>query len=199
MKLLVLNIKENSELLRELNREYVTENFIVQIEDIVNLLVDELNLDFNMIYTSNLNGELYKAFIFVIDKIFLDNVFKYIALRNINIFIHLINNNTFNMDLYVNPFYTKQITDIVLKYINANEEDIYSITNIINNKLSEIINNIYMNNNRFLNPVLLNLFNSLHDSLGYINIKYYKFELDQFNRPMLIYSEKETNAFIHSQ
>jgi hypothetical protein len=186
----VLNIRENSELLKELFREYITESFVTQVKDIMYAVINKFNINFDIQHLSSLNIELLKTSIFIINKILLDNIFRYIVIKNINRFVHLINNNTFYMDIYINPFYTKQLIDVILKYINLDENEIVSITHILNNKLLNIINQIYIDNSRFLNPVLLNLFNSLYDSLGFINVNYYKFELDQFNRPILIYSEK---------
>ena len=197
MKLLVLNIKENSELLQELNRHCITDSFSGSIENLLSSMICEFDLDDNVIFTSGLSGELYRPFLLVMDKIILDNLFKYMVYNKVDNFINLINNNTLHMDLYINHFYTNQLIEVIEKHLNFTDEEKFSVEFIVKSKLQEILTNIYVYNTGLLNPVLMKLFDSLYDSVGHINFNYYKFELDQYHRPMIFYNEKETNASFH--
>ncbi len=199
MKLLVLNVNENSELLQELRREYVKDTFAGYVENMLSRLICEFDLDDNLVFTSGLSGDLYKNILFVVDKILLDNIFKYIVCKNVNNFINLVNNNIFHMDVYINHFYTRQLIEVIEKHLNFNDEEKDSVEAIIRYKLQEIIHNFYTYNTRFVNPVLMRLFDSLYDSVGHINFNYYKFELDQYNRPMIFYTEKGVHESFYNQ
>lgn len=197
MKLLILNIKENSELLKELGRHYVADTYTSSIEQLIKRMSSEFELDRNLIQMSGLTGDLYKSFLLVIDKVILHNIFKYMVDKDINKFINLVNNNTLHMDIHITHFYLNQLIEVVEKHLNLTEDEKYSLERILEFNLQKIINEMYVNNTRFLNPVLIKLFDSLCGSVGHINFSYYKFELDQYQRPMIFYNEKESNACLH--
>lgn len=196
MNLLVLNTNENSNLLNILYREYITDRFSEQVHNTIVTIQEELNADKEIISLLIDTIDFYKTYVYVIDKIFLDNVFKYAVFRDTDTFIRLINNNTFSMDININPFYINQLVDVILKHINLTEEEVITVTYIITSSVMNIISQVYQNNAKFINYTLLNIFNYFFEFLGHINPKYYKFELDKFYRPILIYLERDKDEFV---
>ena len=199
MRLALLNTNENIELIRELNRDYIKDTYGTYMQAMIFDIACELGMDTNQIHDSDLYKEFCASSVKIINKILLDNVLRYIQTNNISTFVNLLNNNLLSHDIHVNIFYSAQMVEIFKKYINATEEEHNSIAYIINNYLYIIINNIYGANKENYNNILLRLLDSIHTCLGSIQIKYFKVELDTYNRPMLFYTEKENNEIFYHQ
>lgn len=193
MKLALLTNNENQELFQELKREYISENYEQYLQLIMYDISQELQTDMFTMSDSDFHKELRCTAIIIINKIWLDNVMKYITHSGINTFVSLIERGMLGQDTFVNLFYARQITDIVSKYFKVNAEELDTITDILTNRLHWIINNMYCSNPGRYNEILIRVLNNIYFVVRNIQFKYYKFELDQFYRPMLFYTEKDNN------
>ena len=193
MKLALLTNNENQELFQELKREYISENYEQYLQLIMYDISQELQIDMFTMSDSDFHKELRCTAIIIINKIWLDNVMKYITHSGIKTFVSLIERGMLGQDTFVNLFYARQITDIVSKYFKVNAEELDTITDILTNRLHWIINNMYCSNPGRYNEILIRVLNNIYFVVRNIQFKYYKFELDQFYRPMLFYTEKDNN------
>lgn len=134
-------------------------------------------------------GKLSRAFLLVLNKVVLDNMFRHVLARNASMFMHLVSNRTFSHDLFVNPFYTAQI----LEELGLEYEDKTEVENFLSKRIQWYLANLYAKHHDEINQVMLRMFEWMYHSLGYLNIRYYKFELLNWSRPMLIYMESEIN------
>ena len=177
MKVAFLSTKENVELQKALKMEYVRLDYVCFVNDILFRMNN---------HDATTTIKLCDELLFILNKILLDNIFRYIANRIPNNFLFLLSNNTFSKDIYVNPFYVSQIIDSTGLYI----EDKTELENIITSKLQVYIDRIYMTNTDCLNILIMNVFDVMYRNLQHINISYYKFELMNYQQPILLYSEQ---------
>lgn len=176
MKVAFLPIEENKKLLQELKTEYVKIDYACFVND---LLFKLNNRD------PNLTMVLCNELVFIINKIFLDNIFRHVANKTYYDLIRLVNNNFFSKDIYINPFYLSQITE----HLNINPLDIDEVSNMIKDELMRYIDRIYFNNLNNLNMNIICTFELMHNSFGHLNFSIFKFELMNYCQPMLIYEE----------
>lgn len=141
----------------------------------VNDIVFKLNVNFDKHY------ELRNNLFFIINKIFLDNIFKHVAYKSVDNIMHLINNKNFSKDMYINTFYISQLLDILFIY----EEDACEIENFINKSLYSYIDKIYLDNVDEINKTILDIFEDMYNNFGSCNVNYYKFELYNNYKPIL--------------
>lgn len=193
MKLALLTSNENGELFEELRRETIMETYNTYVEMILFDISHELQTDLVSMLNTNLHTELRNTVIVIINKVWLDNVMKYITNSGIHTFMTLVQRGMLGQDTYVNLFYARQIADIIPKHINVTSEELDSVTDILTNRLAFIINNMYMSNMNRYNEILVRVLNNIYLIVANIRFKYYKFELDQYFRPILLYTEKDPN------
>lgn len=193
MKLALLSNNENYELYEELKREFISESYYQHVEMILFDICQELQTDMSTIKDSDFHREATQTVILIINKVILDNVFKYITQSSISTFISLAERGMLGQDIFVNLFYARQISDILKKYFNVNEEELDSITSVLTDRLRYIINTMYCNNVSRYNEVIFRLLTNIHDIIRNIRFKYYKIELDQYYRPLIFYTEKDNN------
>jgi len=198
MKLALMSNNENVELYHELRREFITDTYKRYLDLIVSDICQELQTDISITTNSDFYKELCHTVIITINKVWLDNLLKYITHSNVHTFTTLIDRQMLGQDIFVNLFYTRQITNIVTKYVNLDTEELDSVTNILSNRLHWIINNMYVVNSNRYNEILVRIMNNIYLIVGNIQFKYYKFELDQYFRPVLIYIEKEPNETFYT-
>ena len=105
----------------------------------------------------------------------------------------LVERQMLGQDMFVNLFYARQISDLLGKYFNVTPEELDSVTDILTNRLAWVIGNMYSGNSNRYNEVLVRVMNNIYLIVANIRFKYYKFELDQYFRPLLLYTEKEPN------
>ncbi len=199
MKLALMSNNENLELFQELKREYVSETYENYVKTIMYDICHELQTDMETMIGSDFHNELRLVAITVINKIWLDNVMKYITNSGVSTFVSLTERSMLGQDAFVNLFYARQISDILAKHFNVNAEELDSITDILTNRLHWIISTMYSSNTNRYNEILFRVLNNIYQMVRNIRFKYYKFELDQFYRPLLFYTEKENNEAFYNQ
>jgi len=179
-KFLILPYEENVELQKILVEEYDSYNFAISICELLQVAKCD--------YTKQ--AEITRVFLYTINKIILDNLVRYVVNKDTNRFITLLNNNTFQHDLYVNPIYLDHINSIMIQdNMYQPEIERCTIKAIINN----IINMIHRTTDR-IKQVLFNLFNCIEKFLGNIYIKYYRVEVVNSYAPAIIL-EGEYSAY----
>lgn len=189
----------NHELYQELKREFISETYEQYLKLIMFDICQELQTDITTMHDSDFHKELRQVTITIINKIWLDNVMKYITGSNISNFISLVQNNQLWQDIFVNCFYASQISEVLAKYFNINAEELDSVTDIVIVRLQHIMTDMYCRNAMQYNQVLMRLFQAVYDLVRNICFKYYKFELDQYCRPLLFYSERNMNEAFYPQ
>lgn len=189
----------NHELYQELKREFISETYEHYLNLIMFDICQELQTDITTMKDSEFHRELRQVTIMIINKIWLDNVMKYITSSNINSFISLVQNGQLWQDIFVNCFYAGQISEVLVKYFNVNTEELYSVTDIVIVRLQNIMTDMYCRNMQQYNQVLMRLFQAVYDLVRNICFKYYKFELDQYYRPLLFYTERNMNEAFYPQ
>ena len=175
LNMALLPAKENKKLQMELRREYITESYSFFINDILSFL--------NNIDKSVVDITSHEVFL-VLNKILLDNTFKYIVDKTPELFIKHIVNNTFSKDIYIRPYY---VLDVLEKF-NLCFEDRVDLEFIVNRKIQQYINYIYTSNASSYNICLTNLFEIMYQNFHYIDIIKYKFELYNDIQPILLYT-----------
>lgn len=170
--------KENIDIQNELKFEYIKLEYLCFINEMLFQLNNKEQANIQQLATN-----VY----YVVNKILLDNLFKYIATRTPDKFIWLINNGTFCEDIYINSFYTKQ----VLERLDIEIADEGGAESIIRRMIEGYIRRIYAANTKRINAALLTMFDSMHAYFYYLNISYYKFEIVNNNQPVLFYAERE--------
>lgn len=189
----------NHELYQELKREFISETYEQYLSFIMFDICQELETDITTMQNSDFHRELRQITITIINKIWLDNVMKYITGSNINSFITLVQNGQLWQDIFVNCFYASQISELLSKHFNINAEELNSVTDIVIVRLQRIMADMYCRNTCQYDQVLMRLFQAVYDLVRNICFKYYKFELDQYYRPLLFYSERNTNEAFYPQ
>lgn len=168
--------RENIQIQKCLNVEYNKLDYLCFVNELI----------FNINSNGNKTNLAVNELLFIMNKIILDNIFKYVIYNNKNLLINLLSNRNFTKDVYINPFYTGQI----LELSEAIYEDKTEIENLLNKKISKYMDEIYLRNCDNLNMSIFDMFNFMENHLKYIPISYYKFELANTVKPILIYSEK---------
>lgn len=190
MKLALLTNNENIELYQELKREFIKDSYEQYLKFIMYDICQELQTDITTLIDSDFHKELRQTVIIIINKIWLDNIMRYITSSGVHTFMTLIERQMLGQDMFVNLFYARQVTDIISKYFIVGADELDSITDILSNRLHWVIDNMYTANSNQYNEVLVRIMNNIYLLVGSIKFKYYKFELDQYFRPLLFYTEK---------
>lgn len=176
MNLAFLSDKENRALQKALKLEYARLDYVC----FVNELLFRMNNS-----NASIAVSMCDDFLFILNKILLDNIFRYVANRNMHGFMILLANGTFSKDIHINPFYVAQIIESTGIYI----EDKTELENELTRRLQIYIDQIYMSNREGMNPPLMEVFESMTRNLYHLNIQYYKFELMNYVQPILMYTE----------
>ena len=186
MKAFYLSERENTVLQKQLKTEYVQMDYLVFVN----------NLMFMMQSNYTQTPYVRDSLLFVLNKIFLDNLFLHVIQKSADRFCTLIRNKTFGHDIHIRPFYTAQIFEA------ANIpplEDTTEIENAVNKRLYQYVRTLYANNTDALNVSLMEMFEYLYTHFHYLDVSHYKFELMNFRQPILLLSEKCNDVLAHSQ
>jgi hypothetical protein len=174
-----LTAKENRELQQALKLQYARLDYVCFVNE---LLFSVNNSNSSVAIT------MCDDLLFVLNKILLDNIFRYVVAKNTHGFMFLLAHGTFGKDIYINPFYVAQVLESTGVYIS--DEDKTEIENKIIQKLQLYIDDMYSTNTDSLNVPLLGMFEVMFNNLQHINIGYYKFELMNYVQPILLYTER---------
>lgn len=185
MQAAFLSAQENRELQQALKLEYARLDYVC----FVNELLFSMNKSDASIAVS-----MCDELLFILNKILLDNIFRYIANKAAHDFMVLLAHRTFSKDIYINPFYVNQIIDSTGLYI----EDKTELENILTYKLQVYIDEMYCKNAESLNIPLMGVFDVMYRNLQHINIAYYKFELMNYVQPILLYTERQYENYLYS-
>lgn len=164
-------------------KEYIKLDFICFVNELLFHAANKSDRDIELIA---------KNIVYVINKVLLDNVFKYITYKTPDKFIQLINNKNFSKDIDISIFYIKQVFE------KTNIDLDYETEHIINKKLIQYIDRLYTNNTEFFNEKLIGIFDYMYRHFGYLDVSYYKFELYELRQPMLLLHEKPNEAPSHN-
>ena len=180
-----LTVKENRELQQTLKLEYARLDYVC--------FVNELLFSMN---TSDASIAVWICddLLFMLNKILLDNIFRFIAMKIPHNFMVLLAHRTFSKDIYINPFYVNQIIEATGLYI----EDKTEIENMIIRRLQLYIDEMYTKNAESMNVSLLASFDVMYRNLQHLNIGYYKFELMNYVQPILLYTERQHENYLYS-
>jgi hypothetical protein len=132
---------------------------------------------------------------FILNKVILDNVFRYVLSKNTHHFLALLAHRTFSKDIYINPFYISQV--IECSKVQLPEEDKTEIENLIRYRLQHYIDDIYTTNSESINVCLLDIFEMLTCNLGHLNVSYYKFELMDYRKPIILYTLRQNENYLY--
>jgi len=161
---LILPYKENIELQKLLMYEKNTLEYLVTIRDLMFLTNNNEPTIFNKISVN---------FLYTVNNILLDNITRYVVTKNSNRFITLLNNNTLLDDLYINPVYLEQLSDVLVK----DEIDRFEIERLISERLLNYIKMAYRNTLYVIKEVIFNLYTCIEKFLSNIYIRYYRVEV----------------------
>lgn len=185
LQMAFLSQKENRELQKSLKLEYARLDYVCFVNE---LLFSMNNSD------SSRAIMMCDELLFVLNKILLDNIFRYVADKRAHDFMVLLAHRTFSKDIYVNPFYVNQIIECT----GIQLEDKTELENTITRKLQVYIDQIYTTNAESMNIPLLAVFETMFLNLQHINIGYYKFELMNYVQPILLYAERQYENYLYS-
>jgi len=190
MRMLVLQHEYNKKLFNELKLEFIKTEYMYFVNRLFNLLELNISEDSDMAKEINYNTLL------IVNKIILDNLFNYGINNDAITFTHLIQNKLITKNLYIKHTYIEEIIIILKKYLIINEIDKHEIEIFINKNLLSFIDIMYVSNVDKYNIIFIELFYKFNTEMSFMNVGYFRFEIDHFYRPILIFSEKEQNACI---
>lgn len=170
--------KENIDILKELRHEYITTDFLCFVNE-VNFFIsgDANNIE-------RLSSQIF----YVMDKVILDNIFKYVANKQPEIFLHHVSNNLFSKDIYISNFYISQI----LQLSNIHPDHWFEFENGVRLMLFNYIDGFMtVNFHRYQVPIM-QMFEVMLNNFLHMSLLHYKFELVNNIKPMLLFTEKET-------
>jgi len=187
LKAAFLSEEDNIALQIELKVEYIKLDYLCFIEELVAIM----NADQSS--TKCLANEM----IYILNKIILDNIFKHVREKTPNIILNQIANRVFSSDLIVNNFYVNQILEAVniLFYKEEDLIDKYELENILSKKVYIYLNYLYDNNKGNIDNATIKLFEYMNSNFHFLDIFYYKFELMDFRKPILLYTERNRHVF----
>jgi hypothetical protein len=123
----------------------------------------------------------------VINKILLDNIFKHVIERSTHRLVSLLTNHTFHHDLFINTFYTNQILELV----SVAPEDQCEVEHHLIRMLHGYLNRLYTTNRDNLDESIFTTYEYMNNHFQYLDISYYKFELADTVKPILLYTERK--------
>lgn len=177
--------QENRELQKALKIEYAKLDYVC----FVNELLFRMNNS-----NASIAMTMCNDFLFILNKVLLDNIFRYVATKDTHKFMTLLAHGTFSKDMYVSPFYVNQIIEASGIYL----EDKTELENEIVRRLQVYIDDIYTKHVETLNIQLLAMFESMWRNFQHLNIAYFKFELMNYVQPILLYTEYENENYLYS-
>lgn len=161
-------------------KAYPTMSYICMVNDMM----------FHLQVDPNLCKAVLDATFNVMNKVILDNIYKYVNHNRADWLLHHVNHKTFMMDAHINVFYINQILEEAHIFI----EDKTEVENYLARHLSRYLQEIYLANADRLNICILGLYEALTEKVGHLDCSYYKFELVNHHQPVLLYSERSTDA-----
>lgn len=185
MQAAFLSHKENRELQKALKLEYARLDYVCFVNE---LLFRMNNSD------ASVAVSMCDDLLFILNKVLLDNIFRYVAEKRTHDFMALLAHRTFSKDIYINPFYVSQIIESTGLYI----EDKTELENHITRRLQLYIDQIYTTNAETMNVPLMGVFEAMFLNLQHLNIGYYKFELMNWVQPILLYTERQYENYLYS-
>ncbi len=134
-------------------------------------------------------SDLTDELINLVDKIILDNLTRYIISRETNHFLHLIQNYLLTQDINIRPSYSQDILTVIHNYgFGQYIQDVDDYKDRIIKLLHTVINMVFNFDKDGINSTLCNMFNELFPFLNNIKCLEYRYEIDRFERPILLYT-----------
>lgn len=180
MQAAFLSPKENIELQKALKIQYARLDYVCFVNELLFRMGNS---------NSNVALSMCDDFLFILNKILLDNIFRYVAEKNAHGFMMLLARGMFSKDIHINPFYVNQIIESTGLQI----EDKTELENVLTHRLQVYIDDIYIANTEAMNIPLLGVFDAMFRNLQHIDFGYYKFELMNYVQPILLYTEQQPN------
>jgi hypothetical protein len=178
---------ENLQLQEIMKREYLKIDYLCFVNEIMFYLKAPYE---NTMLAAN-------SLFFIINKILLDNVFKYTHTKNTTQLYELLQTKNFALDVYINPFYTTQFLEDT--GIQVSLEDKCEVENVLTKRVYKYITDMYRNDPDNFNNIIIQLHEHMYNNFNFVNISYYKFELMNYRNPMLLYTEKNNAEHAYCQ
>lgn len=176
----ILPDKENKELLRLLQLEYIKEGF--------NGFLRAVSRTVRCDHTSN--PETAQQLMLLVNNLFLYNVYKYLNTQNQLHFFNSMANNTFAHELCVENHYFRDLMRSLIGNNVANE-DMDEMENQFSQVLLNYMSHFYSQSSGAYNEVFCKLFCMFQEQVPYQVVTPYRFEQTPYLAPMLMYSNKE--------
>lgn len=178
---------ENALLQKELRVESIKMDYLCFINELM----------FFMRIHPNFTQKVSYHMFLVLNKILLDNIFKHVTQKSSNIILHQLSHKTFSKDIFINNFYTNQLLEAGNVVFSTEESlnDKYEIENGLSKMIYNYLDHIYTSNRDNLDTSILRMFEYMNNHLYFLNISYYKFELMDTRKPILLYTERGPHVF----
>lgn len=178
---------ENALLQKELRVEYIKMDYLCFINEL---------MFFMRSHPSFTQKVSYHVFL-VLNKILLDNIFKHVTQKSSDLILHQLSHKTFSKDIFINNFYTSQLLEAGNIAFPTEESliDKHEIENGLSKMLYNYLDHVYTSNRDNLDTSILRMFEYMNNHLHFLNISYYKFELMETRKPILLYTEREPHVF----
>lgn len=195
-----LNIKENRDLLNSI-QTFISSNdfdiefnkFFYEINEVTALLPESNFIKFKISFLDNL--------VVIIDKILLVNIYYYKYNNKINEGLTLLSNGNFHHGISIDRYYVICLFEILTKYFDVKQiyfqDDYYyngdqkdEICMALQRLITNAINAFFSHNKESVYAVIVSIFDAFFQQVGYINPKWYKFELFSPSKPILVFEER---------
>ena len=180
MKALILPKHTNKELIRQLHRVYIREEF--------STFVHRLSV---VLRNPRVQSQESTLVLFtLLNRTFIYNVYKYIESGNYAQFIRVVGNATFGWDMVVN---NRDIYDYVVSFTGLAVGDIdrAEMENFVLKELYIFMSNSYVNDSANFNVVLLDVFENLQRYVPVEQIQVMRIELTSDLSPIVFYHPKQ--------
>lgn len=182
MQIVYLTKQTNRDLRRSIELEYTREETATFIETVLTILDNPFARDF---ITNNL--------INVVNSVIIDNLILLVKNSDPLSLITGMKNNTLGLMFEVGHRHYVDLLSEEFALIQQSPE----VEKDVIRAMSSYINYVYLNNKEEIDPAILNMFESVYNNLGHLNIKQHRVTFVERDRPAVILIGDE-NAVNHA-
>lgn len=188
IKAYVLPRESNKELIRALHRVYIREEFprFTQRLSVILRSPKILNVTFS------------RDLLLLINKIYLNNIYKYTDPNSISWFLQSLKNRQFGWELNIESYY---IYDFFrpLMGMGVNDIDSLEIENTLAMELNSFLTEIYNSDSDSFNEIFIEVFETFQRYIPTKFIRVCKFDLTPNLAPLVFYTEWTVNERIQNE
>ena len=178
--------EENAQFTKILMLEYINDTYMAFTHNLISDLIEERYV--TQVNTDELYQRLGVRLMQSVNKIVLNDVYRYVNGNNLSMLLQLIRDNNYSKNVYIGNVYIYEIIREVF-CVDELSVDYMSIENILVKRLSNYIDRIYVTSPNAFNDILLKLAEMFYTHCASIPVTTCRFELAAGDRPIMIFTK----------